>query len=61
MDIACSPVVADFDGALALLHNFWHLRALERFNQVLKNDPGCVMAYWDAAMTYNHPFWDPQS
>ena len=18
------------------------------------------MAYWGAAMTYNHPFWDPQ-
>ena len=61
MDIACSPVVADFDRALALLHNFWYLRALERFNQVPKNDPGCAVAYWGAAMTYNHPFWDPQS
>ena len=62
MDISCSPVVAaDFDRALALLHNFWYVRALERFNEVMKNDPGCAMAYWGAAMTYNHPFWDPPS
>ncbi|SRR6266702_1572155 len=28
---------------------------------VAKNDPECAMAYWGAAMTYNHPFWDPSS
>jgi tetratricopeptide (TPR) repeat protein len=62
MDISCRPAVAaEFDRALALLHNFWYVRALERFNLVLKNDPGCAMAYWGAAMTYNHPFWDPPS
>ncbi len=62
MDISCSSAVAaDFDRALALLHNFWYVRALERFNQILKNDPGCAMAYWGAAMTSNHPFWDPPS
>src|SRR5215813_6479265 len=62
MGIACSATVApDFDRALALLHNFWYARALERFNEVIKNDPGCAMAYWGAAMTYNHPFWDPPS
>lgn len=62
MDISCAPTVAaQFDRALALLHNFWYARALERFNQVLKQDPECAMAYWGAAMTYNHPFWDPPS
>ena len=62
MDISCSPSVAhDFDRALALLHNFWYPRALERFHDVLNKDPGCSMAYWGAAMTYNHPFWDPPS
>jgi hypothetical protein len=62
MGISCRPAVAgDFDRALALLHNFWYVRGLERFNLVLKNDPGCAMAYWGAAMTYNHPFWDPPS
>jgi hypothetical protein len=60
MQTSCSPAVSvDFDRALALLHNFWYARALERFNQVAKNDPECAMAYWGAAMTYNHPFWDP--
>ena len=62
MDTSCSAAVgAQFDRALALLHNFWYVRALEQFNQVAKNDPECAMAYWGAAMTYNHPFWDPSS
>jgi hypothetical protein len=62
MDTSCSgAVAAQFDRALALLHNFWYVRAFERFNQVAKTDPECAMAYWGAAMTYNHPFWDPPS
>ena len=62
MELSCSAAVAaDFDRALALLHNFWYVRALERFNEVSKKDPDCSMAYWGAAMTYNHPFWDPPS
>jgi len=62
MDTSCSAAVgAQFDRALALLHNFWYVRALEQFNQAAKNDPECAMAYWGAAMTYNHPFWDPSS
>ena len=32
--------------------------ALATFNQVLAADPECAIAYWGAAMTYNHPFWD---
>ncbi|MCI0663289.1 MAG: hypothetical protein L0220_19665 [Acidobacteria bacterium] len=59
METSCSPSVsADFDQALALLHNFWYPRALETFNRVVQADPQCAMAYWGAAMTYNHPFWD---
>ena len=62
MEISCSTTVGvDFDRALALLHNFWYARARARFNEVAKNDPACAMAYWGAAMTYNHPFWDPPS
>src|SRR5262249_17054752 len=62
MDTSCAPAVAaEFDRSLALLHNFWYVRAFERFNQIAKDDPGCAMAYWGAAMTYNHPFWDPPS
>jgi hypothetical protein len=59
MDISCAPsVAAEFDRALALLHNFWYVRSRERFDQILTIDPECAMAYWGAAMTYNHPFWD---
>jgi tetratricopeptide (TPR) repeat protein len=59
MDTSCSPSVsADFDRALAMLHNFWFARALEAFKKVTQADPQCAMAYWGAAMTYNHPFWD---
>jgi hypothetical protein len=62
MNVSCAPTVtANFDRALALLHNFWYARALERFNQVIKKDSRCAMAYWGAAMTYNHPFGDPPS
>src|SRR5262252_4995594 len=62
MEISCSTTVGvDFDRALALLHNFWYARALARFNEVAKTDPECAMTYWGAAMTYNHPFWDPPS
>ena len=62
MDISCSAkVTSDFERALALLHNFWYVRALEWFNEISKNEPGCAMAYWGVAMTYNHPFWDPPS
>jgi hypothetical protein len=41
--------------------SFWYVRALERFDRVAKIDSECAMAYWGAAMTYNHPFWDPPS
>jgi tetratricopeptide (TPR) repeat protein len=59
MDMSCSPAVSrNFDIALALLHNFWYPRALSTFDRVIRADPECAMAYWGAAMTYNHPFWD---
>jgi tetratricopeptide (TPR) repeat protein len=62
MEISCAPVVrARFDRALALLHNFWYARALTQFQEILKADPECAMAYWGAAMTYNHPLWDEPS
>ena len=50
-----------FDRALAVLHNFWYARALTQFQEIQKADPECAMAYWGAAMTYNHPLWDEPS
>src|SRR5215813_9548813 len=62
METTCSAGESpEFDRALALLHNFWYVRAREQFNQVVARDPQCAMGYWGAAMTYNHPFWDPPS
>ena len=62
METSCAPAVqATFDRALALLHNFWYARALTQFMEVQKADPDCALAYWGAAMTYNHPFWDAPS
>src|SRR5262245_63339107 len=59
MDISCSPAVSKiFDRGLALLHNFWYARALEAFTEAAQQDPQYAIAYWGAAMTYNHPFWD---
>ena len=59
METSCAGAVsADFDRALALLHNFWYARALQAFEDVIRRDPRCGPAYWGAAMTYNHPFWD---
>jgi hypothetical protein len=51
-------VSRNFDIGVALLHNFWYSRALSTFNQIIQADPQCAMAYWGAAMTYKHPFWD---
>jgi tetratricopeptide (TPR) repeat protein len=62
MDTSCAPAVqAAFDRGLALLHNFWYARALAQFQEIQTADPECAMAYWGAAMTYNHPFWDAPS
>ena len=62
METSCAPAVqARFDRALAVLHNFWYARALTQFQEIKTADPDCAMAYWGAAMTYNHPFWDSPS
>jgi hypothetical protein len=62
METSCAPAVqARFDRALALLHNFWYARALTQFQDIQQADPECAIAYWGAAMTYNHPFWDAPS
>jgi tetratricopeptide (TPR) repeat protein len=62
MDISCVPAVhTQFDRALALLHNFWYARALSLFQEIQQADPDCAMAYWGAAMTFNHPLWDQPS
>lgn len=55
---SCSTAVAqEFDRGVALLHSFWFSAAIDAFNGVLKNDPGCAMAHWGIAMSWwGNPF-----
>jgi tetratricopeptide (TPR) repeat protein len=58
MPISCGPDAnARFDRGLALMHSFWYDRALSEFDATIKAHPDCAIAYWGAAMTYNHPLW----
>jgi tetratricopeptide (TPR) repeat protein len=57
-DTSCAPAVAPkFDRAVALLHSFWFPVAIDAFNDVLKADPGCAIAYWGIALSqWGNPF-----
>jgi hypothetical protein len=48
-----------FNRAVALLHSFAYGPAVEAFEQVAHEDPGCAMAHWGAAMSYYHQLWQP--
>jgi len=39
-----------FDRAMRYQHSFWYAAAREIFEQALKADPGCAMAYWGIAL-----------
>ena len=57
---SCAPrVAAPLDRGFALLYSFWYDAALTAFDGVIAADPNCAIAYWGAAMTYNHPLWGP--
>jgi tetratricopeptide (TPR) repeat protein len=49
----------DFNLATALLHSFEYTEAEKVFAKVIDEDPGCIMAYWGAAMCSFHPLWAP--
>jgi hypothetical protein len=55
---SCNPAVTrEFDRGVALLHSFWFSAAIDAFNGVIKNDPGCAMAHWGIAMSWwGNPF-----
>jgi tetratricopeptide (TPR) repeat protein len=49
----CAPKVrADFNRGVAMLHSYWFLIARRTFEEVLKQDPDCAIAYWGIAMDY---------
>jgi len=48
---SCGPKVqAQFERGVALLHSFWFNVGLSAFNDVLKADPECAIAYWGIAV-----------
>jgi len=51
---------AAFQDGMAMLHDFEYASAAQSFRRAQATDPGCAMAYWGEAMTYNHPIWMEQ-
>ena len=49
--ISCTAVQANFDRAVALLHNFHYPETVKAFQAVIKDDPDCAIAYWGLAMS----------
>src|SRR2546426_1440200 len=46
-----------FDRAVALLHSFEFVHAIEGFNATLEADPTCAIAYWGIALSrWGNPF-----
>jgi tetratricopeptide (TPR) repeat protein len=41
-----------FDRAMRYQHSYWYLNAKEIFEEAIKADPTCAMAYWGIALTY---------
>ena len=42
---------------VGLLHHMTYMAAEKFFNDAMRADPECVLAYWGVAMTYVHPLW----
>ena len=56
--VTCNDQVqADFDRALAMLHNMMYETARERFGHIAQKHPQCAMAYWGIATTLFQPLW----
>src|SRR5262245_45844264 len=50
---SCNPKVqALFETGVAMLHSYWFGEARKTFEAVLKDDPGCAIAYWGVALDY---------
>ena len=45
-----------FDRAMRYQHSFWYTASREIYEETLKADPGCAIAYWGIALSYlNNP------
>src|SRR6516162_10374266 len=41
-----------FDRAMLYQHSFWYSASRRTFEEVLKEDPQCAIAYWGIALSY---------
>jgi hypothetical protein len=49
--ISCGAEQTKFDHAIALLHNFFYPETTKAFQEIIKDDPECGIAYWGLAMS----------
>ncbi|WP_310688522.1 hypothetical protein [Aliifodinibius sp. S!AR15-10] len=57
-EVSCEEEVqADFNRALAMLHNMMYAAARDDFREITQADPECAMAYWGVATTLFQPLW----
>ena len=57
-ETSCAPAVqANFNKAVALQHSFWFPQAIAAYEELLKQDAGCAIAYWGIALSqWGNPF-----
>jgi tetratricopeptide (TPR) repeat protein len=60
-ETSCNEVAQRrFDRAMRYQHSFWYRESKELFEEVLKADPGCAIAYWGIALSLlNNPHAPP--
>src|SRR5262249_23479842 len=60
-DTPCNEVAQRrFDRAMRYQHSFWYRESKELFEEVLKADPDCGIAYWGIALSLlNNPHAPP--
>ena len=52
-DTSCKPQAQTlFDRAMLYQHSFWYSASRRTFEEVLKEDPQCAIAYWGIALSY---------
>src|SRR5258707_15654902 len=60
-ETSCNEVAQRrFDRAMRYQHSFWYRESKEIFEEVLKADPDCGIAYWGIALSFlNNPHAPP--
>ena len=50
---SCNPQAQElFDRAMLYQHSFWYSASRRTFEEVLKEDPECAIAYWGIAISH---------